>query len=110
MRLQHVLLASAVAFTTLSGCSQKSSTTTQVQKRLTVVGSTVDVKRFVSLQGALRPALPVSGPKTLPNGQAEATVMLPTAFSGEDAVHATRGALAAGLSYTFEDRRSVTTI
>ncbi|WP_294330624.1 hypothetical protein [uncultured Sphingomonas sp.] len=81
----------------------------QVSKKLTVWGPKAGVTRFLALQGALKPALAVSAPKSLGTDKAEATVTLPAGYKGEDVVHTTREALAAGLWYKYEERRSAVT-
>jgi hypothetical protein len=65
---------------------------------LTVHGSTAAVDRFVGLQQSRHPALhPI-------NRGMDARIALPPGFTGAELVGLTREALAAGLSYSFEQR------
>jgi hypothetical protein len=110
MSLKIFMLTALAASAVLAGCSQNERATSRVQSHLTVVGSQDGVERFAELQGALRPALAVSAIKPHGSGRAEAVVALPVGFSGRNLVHTTREALAAGLSYKFEERQSVETV
>lgn len=95
--------------TPLLACSGGNHQDVQVSKTLTVWGPKAGVTRFLALQGGLKPAVTVSAPKPLGNDKAEATVTLPASYKGEDLVHTTREALAAGLWYKYEERRSTST-
>jgi len=105
MRHQLVLFVLA-ASTALTGCGRVETEATLVDGRLTVAGSHDGVERFAKLQGSRRPALAMSATTPLGNGRAEATVTLPASYDAQDLVHTTREALAAGLDYRFEARRS----
>ena len=109
MRKQPFMLIALLTSTVLTGCNRDEHLTVKVEKHLMVTGPQEGVDRFVKLQGSLRPALPTSRVQRLKNGRAEAKVTLPASYKGEDLVHTTREALAAGLDYRFEERRSVWT-
>lgn len=103
MRVRDLVIAVVFSVATW-GCSQP-TTVTKVERKLTVIGNREGVARFVALQGALRPRIETSEIKVLANGQSSATADIPISHSGRDVVHTTREALAAGLSYKFEDYR-----
>jgi len=109
--MQARKLAVAVAFCAATwGCSQPATTTTTtVERKLTVTGSREGVERFVALQGSLRPRIRTSTIKTLADGKASATAIIPISHTGKDVIHTTREALAAGLSYKFKDHRFTST-
>jgi len=110
MSLKPLMLTALAVAAVLAGCSQNERTISKAQSHLTVIGPQDGVERFTKLQGSLRPALAVSAIKPLGSGRAEAVVTLPVGFSGQDLVHTTREALAAGLMYEFEGRQSVRTV
>lgn len=95
------LMASALS---LAACDGSNHATSDVKKHLTVWGPHDGVSRFAKLQGSLRPALPVSGYKSLGGGKSQVTVTLPASYASKDLVHITREALAADLAYSFELR------
>jgi hypothetical protein len=106
MRLRNLVLTAILASTALVGCARNDHTVTTAEKKLTVSGARDGVERFAKLQQSRTPALAVSAIAPLGAGRAEAEVMLPVSFTGKDLVHTTREALAAGLDYKFEARRS----
>lgn len=110
MRLRSLMLIALFPSMPLAGCNRDEHSTAEVEKHLTVTGPQSGVKRFAKLQGSLRPALRMSAIQSLGNGRARATVMLPANSKGEDLVHTTREALAAGLNYRFVSRKSVRTV
>ena len=74
-----------------------------------MTGDRDDVERFVKLQHSLRSPLATSPVTDLSNGRASASLSIPGNHTGEDVIHTTREALAAGLSYEFNDKRSTVT-
>lgn len=108
MRLRYITLIALAACGAVSACT-KETTATQIERKMTVAGSYEDVQRFVALQGSLRPQIITSGIEVLPDGRSTATATIPVSHTGTDLVHTTREALAAGLSYKYEDRRSTLT-
>lgn len=111
MRLGNVTLFALAACGAVSACSDNTDnkvTASHSERHLTVKGPRDGVERFVALQGSLRPRLPTSSIENVGDGQATARVMLPVTHSGADLVHTTREALAAGLSYEYEDKRETT--
>lgn len=111
MRFISVTLFALAACGAVSACSNNSDnkvTVSHNERHLTVTGAREGVERFVALQGSLRPRLPTSSIENVGDGQATARVMLPVTHSGADLVHTTREALAAGLSYEYEDKRETT--
>lgn len=109
--MKNSLMFGLLASVVLAGCSRNAVAAADADKHLTVTGSQDGVIRFAKLQGSLRSALAVSPIKRIGGGQAEVVVTLPTDFSTGDLVHTTREALAAGLSYKFEeDRYALTTV
>lgn len=107
MRLFHIAVL-MVPSLFVAGCHRPASSakTQVVERTLTVWGPADGVRRFAMLQGSRRPALPVSAVTSMGGGKAQAKVDLPADFSGQDLIHTTREALAADLSYRFDDRRS----
>lgn len=108
MRLRYITLIAWATCGAVSACT-KETTATQIERKMTVAGSYEGVQRFVALQGSLRPRIITSGIEVLPDGRSSATATIPVSYTGTDLVHTTREALAAGLSYKFEDRRSTLT-
>lgn len=108
MRPNHavlVLLAAAL----LSACDRDQDTVTTAERHLAVTGPRDALERFVRLQGSRRPPLAVSGIGALADGRATATVTIPAEFGGDEINHTAREALAAGLSYEFDEVRTSTT-
>ncbi len=76
-----------------------------VARSLTVWGPEDGVRRFANLQASRTPALPVSAITAIGGGKAQVKIDLPSDYTGQDRIHTGREALAADLSYRFEDRR-----
>lgn len=110
MRLWFLVLIALLPSMPLAGCNRDEHTTAEVERHLTVTGPQAGVTSFAKLQGSRRPALQLSAIQPLGNGRARATVTLPANYTGEDLVHTTAEALAAGLDYKFESRRSIRTV
>ncbi len=108
MKIGYVTLIALAACGAVSACTEE-TTVSQIDRKMTVTGSHEGVERFVALQGSLRPRIATSNIEVLPDGRSSATAMIPVAHTGTDLVHTTREALAAGLSYKFEDRRATIT-
>ncbi len=89
--------------TTLSSCGRSEDATATAIKKITVTGTSAGVERFVKLQGSAPIPLIASAITPLGEGRAKATVTIPANFGGRDIVHTTREALAAGLSYSYEE-------
>jgi hypothetical protein len=109
MRFQNFTLMILAASFAVAGCDRSGPARTVAESQLTVAGPRDNVERFAKLQASLRPVRPLSPIKSLDNGRAELTVTLPAKPSGQDVVHITREALAAGLRYEFKQRQIVTT-
>jgi len=108
MRSRHAVLVLAAA-ASLAACDREQDTVT-TERHLAVTGPRDSLERFVRLQGSRRPPLAVSGIETLADGRATATVTVPAEFDGEELGHTTREALAAGLSYEFDEAGGSTTV
>lgn len=102
-RYRAVLILAAAA--TLSACGSGRDTVTTVERELAVTGPRDAVERFVNLQGSRRPPLATSAIAALDGDRATATVTIPADLDGDELLHTTREALAAGLSYELEDER-----
>ena len=96
-------VVAAFAATLMSGCTAHEANDQAVHKQLIVTGSEAGVRRFVALQNSRRPTLPVSSITFEVGGPATAVVALPSGYSGRELVNTTREALAAGLSYKYEE-------
>ena len=111
MQLHRAILC-GLAAVSLAACDrqQVSTTTTKVDRQLSVTGARDDVERFVALQRSLRPPLETAPVEQLADGRATAVVTIPADRTGKDLVHTTREALAAGLDYKLTDFRSTVTL
>ena len=109
MRFGYVTLIAFAAWGSLSSCTHEETSVSRTDRLLTVSGPRVSVERFVASQGSLRPPRSSSSIQTLADGRAKATVSIPIGHAGVDVVHTAKEALAAGLSYTFVDRRTTVT-
>jgi hypothetical protein len=110
MKSNQLIFKALAASVMLAGCSGTEQTIREAKSKLTITGPRDGVERFAKLQGALRPAIAMSTIKLFGRNQAEAEVILPAGVNGPDIVHTTREALAAGLSYKFEQHESVRTV
>ena len=110
MKSKQLIFTALAASAMLAGCSGTEHTIREAKNKLTITGPRDGVERFAKLQGGLRPAIAVTAIKPFGRNQAEAEVILPAGFNGQDIVHTTRKALAAGLSYKFEQHESVRTV
>jgi len=110
MRQPCIALVIIALSTTLASCNRSEHITTNVVRKITVTGSAEGVERFVKLQGSAPLPLSASAITSLGQGRAEATVTIPANFGGNDLVHTTREALAAGLSYRFDEQHSTKTV
>lgn len=108
MNLCFKTLIALAACGAVSACAQE-TTVKDIDRKITVTGSHTGVQRFVALQKSLRPRIATSNIEILPDGRSSATATIPVTYSGSDIVHTTREALAACLSYRFEDERATVT-
>lgn len=101
-------LIALAAFGAVSACTQE-TTGSEIDRKITVTGSHAGVQRFVALQKSLRPRIATSNIEIRPDGRFSVTATIPVTYSGSDIVQTSREALAAGLSYQFEDQRATVT-
>lgn len=110
MRRTCVALTLLALSITLASCGKSNHATTMAVRKMTVSGTTASVERFVKLQKSAPIPLAASSVTSLDKGRAEATVTIPANFDGRSLVHTTREALAAGLSYRYEEVHFVSTV
>ena len=108
MRFHQAIMIGLTA-ASVAACKQEPASNTEVERSLMVRGSHDDVVRFVGLQHSLRPPLETSPITESSDGRASAAVTIPAGHTNDDVLHTTREALAAGLSYEFQDNRSTAT-
>ena len=96
-------IVTGLAAASLSACGAEPTATSKRERTVAVAGPRDDVERFLRLQHTLRPPLETSPIRDLADGRVSAVVTLPADGTGEDLVHTTREALAAGLTYEFHD-------
>lgn len=103
MRLAALLVLS-LAGVALAGCSQAPDEDLRTDRSFAVWGAPDAVARFTFLQKSRRPALKASDPQSIGANKERVIFEMPATYSGQELVRTTREALAAGLSYAFEQR------